>query len=77
MIIMRTLNFRKSSRSNPSQNCVEVAYRTSSYSGGDNGSNCVEVGLTSTEAHLRDSKNPEGGTFSIPGESFTAFLKTL
>lgn len=39
-----TLTFRKSSYSNPSQNCVEIAWRKSSFSGGDNGSQCVEVG---------------------------------
>jgi hypothetical protein len=36
-------------------------FRKSSHSGGDNGSQCVEVARTNAAAALRDSKNPAGG----------------
>ncbi|MET8052259.1 DUF397 domain-containing protein [Streptosporangium sp. NPDC005286] len=75
------VTWRKSSRSENGQDCVEVSvWRKSSRSG--NGSNCVEVALAdnaSAEAEptadverlslVRDSKNPEGSVLAFtPGE---------
>jgi Domain of unknown function (DUF397) len=73
---MQTLDFRKSTYSNPSQNCVEIAWRTSSYSGGDNGTNCVEIGWESaTQTCVRDSKNPAAGMLNISADQFDQFLR--
>lgn len=62
---MPTSKWRKSSFSGGDTDCVEVAWRTSSYSGGGN-SNCVEVGLDPARARVRDSKNVSGPTLSFP-----------
>ncbi|MEV6261072.1 DUF397 domain-containing protein [Streptomyces sp. NPDC051784] len=51
----------------------------SSYSGSDGG-NCLEVAYTRPESatrpatvHLRDSKNPDGPTFTTTPAAWTAF----
>jgi hypothetical protein len=41
-----------------------VIFRTSSYSGGDNGSQCVAVARTTRASALRDSKSPATGTLT-------------
>ncbi|SDJ09944.1 protein of unknown function [Actinokineospora alba] len=37
------------------------------------GDDCVEVSY-STEVHLRDSKNPDGGTLHLPASSWAPHL---
>ncbi len=65
----------KSSRSNPSQNCVEVlVFRKSSHSGGDNGSQCVEVALTPAVAWVRDSKNAAGPRLRLPAGALAGLV---
>ncbi|MEV8016861.1 DUF397 domain-containing protein [Streptomyces sp. NPDC086554] len=55
--------------------CLEVAYtwRKSSHSGGEGGS-CVEVSPSPNAIHVRDSKNPEGPTFTVAPATWTAFI---
>ncbi|MGW1542411.1 DUF397 domain-containing protein [Streptomyces sp. NPDC002309] len=49
----------------------------SSYSGGGDGNNCVEVAALPTLIAVRDSKHPAHGLLSFPVEPFTAFLDSL
>nr|WP_184698564.1 DUF397 domain-containing protein [Saccharothrix tamanrassetensis] len=48
----------------------------SSYSTGGN-DNCVEVRLTTTDAGIRDSKNPQGEALRVPRTRWTDFLSSL
>ncbi len=71
-----TLTWRKSAHSNPSQNCVELAHvwRKSSFSGGDNGSQCVEVAPCLHATLVRDSKNPTGPGLRLPGGALAGLV---
>lgn len=40
--------------------------RKSSYSGPDDGNNCVEISTTPTHTSIRDSKDPAVGTLTVP-----------
>lgn len=57
---------------------VDLAWRKSSFSGGDGGGNdnCVEVALVGTGAALRDSKNTDGPALVIPAAGWCALLTT-
>ncbi|MET8693361.1 DUF397 domain-containing protein [Streptomyces bauhiniae] len=48
----------------------------SSYSGA-NEPDCVEVALTSTEIHIRDSKTADGDRLTLPAATWTRFLDSL
>lgn len=37
--------------------------------------NCVEIALTATAAHVRDSKNPGAGALTIPAPAWADFLR--
>ncbi|MFB7008599.1 MULTISPECIES: DUF397 domain-containing protein [unclassified Streptomyces] len=50
-----------------------LKWRKSSYSG-SGGGDCVEVGATSAEIHVRDSKNPAGPRLTLAPATWTAFL---
>ncbi|MFE1519950.1 DUF397 domain-containing protein [[Kitasatospora] papulosa] len=70
-----TLHWFKSSYSgSEGGQCLEVAYdwRKSSYSG-DEGGQCIEVAAHPTAIHVRDSKNPEGPTFTVAPTTWSAF----
>ncbi|MEU2179590.1 DUF397 domain-containing protein [Streptomyces thermolilacinus] len=56
-------------------NCVEVGYtwHKSSHSSGSGGE-CVEVAACSHAVHVRDSKNPDGGSFAVNPAAWAAFL---
>ncbi|NEA52178.1 DUF397 domain-containing protein [Streptomyces sp. SID10815] len=49
-------------------------WRKSSYSGGGDGNNCVEIATSTTHAAVRDSKTPARATLTFPAPAFTAFL---
>ncbi|MER5951257.1 DUF397 domain-containing protein [Streptomyces sp. NPDC001904] len=51
-----------------------AAWRKSSYSG-DSGGDCVECAPLGARIALRDSKNPAGGTFTVPPEAFAEFVR--
>ncbi|MEU6392019.1 DUF397 domain-containing protein [Streptomyces sp. NPDC046939] len=52
-------------------------WRKSSYSGGAEATNCVEVAALTTCIGIRDSKDPGRGTLTVPHSAFTALLGAL
>jgi hypothetical protein len=55
-----------------------VKYQKSSYSGSDpDKTNCVEVALAPDAAWVRDSKDPEGGAFRLPGSGWRGLLAAV
>jgi hypothetical protein len=50
-------------------------WRKSSFSGGEAGSECVEVAFAGPAAALRDSKNPGGPALVLPMASFQHSLR--
>ncbi|MFF2730038.1 DUF397 domain-containing protein [Streptomyces sp. NPDC058008] len=66
--------FKSSYSSDEGGACLEVAYnwRKSSYSGSEGGA-CLEVATHPTAVHVRDSKNPEGPTFTVAPTAWSAF----
>jgi hypothetical protein len=53
-----------------------TAWRKASYSSG-NGGNCVEVGQGSDAVAVRDTKNPDGATLSVPAGAWASFTTSL
>ncbi len=53
-----------------------VAWRTSSYSG-DNGGNCVEVGIAGPAVAVRDSKAPDAPSLAFPAGTWTEFAERV
>ncbi|MEU5532838.1 DUF397 domain-containing protein [Streptomyces sp. NPDC020362] len=45
----------------------------STYSGND-GPECVEVAITPTTIHIRDSKDKDGARLAVTGATWTEFL---
>lgn len=68
------LTWRKSSHSQGTGQCVEIAYtwRKSSHSQG--GAECVEIARTATVTAVRDSKNASGPALLFPEYAFRDFL---
>ncbi|HWU06788.1 MAG TPA: DUF397 domain-containing protein [Streptomyces sp.] len=66
--------FKSSYSGSDGGNCLEVAYdwRKSSYSGSEGGQ-CIEVAAHPSAIHIRDSKNPEGPTFTVAPATWSAF----
>ncbi|MEU6392018.1 DUF397 domain-containing protein [Streptomyces sp. NPDC046939] len=52
-------------------------WRKSSYSGGGDGNNCVEVAALSAHVAVRDSKAPDRGVLAVSGAVFGAFVEGL
>ncbi|MFI2375030.1 DUF397 domain-containing protein [Streptomyces sp. NPDC018964] len=52
-------------------------WRKSSYSGPDDGNECVEIADTPTRVSIRDSKAPARATLTFPTEAFTTFVEAL
>ena len=52
----------------------ERAWRKSSYSGGTEDDNCVEVSLAH-DALVRDSKNPSGAVLTFGSTAWKNFIK--
>ncbi|WP_156726754.1 DUF397 domain-containing protein [Streptomyces apocyni] len=67
--------FKSSYSDNEGGACLEVAYdwRKSSYSSNEGG-DCVEVATCPHTVHIRDSKVPDGPTFTATPAAWTAFL---
>ncbi|WP_063798503.1 DUF397 domain-containing protein [Nocardia sp. NRRL S-836] len=53
----------------------ERTWRKSSYSGGTEDSNCVEIALAGA-AHVRDSKHPEGAVLTFAPDAWRKFLES-
>ncbi|MCT2587040.1 DUF397 domain-containing protein [Actinophytocola gossypii] len=54
-----------------------TTWRTSSVSGGNGGSSCVEIAITPNVALVRDSKNRSGAALSFTGPEWRAFVIAL
>ncbi|MFJ9668253.1 DUF397 domain-containing protein [Streptomyces sp. NPDC101219] len=52
-------------------------WRKSSFSGGGDGNNCVEIANAPTRTAVRDSKAPTRATLSFPASVFAVFLDAL
>ncbi|WP_250291173.1 DUF397 domain-containing protein [Streptomyces atroolivaceus] len=66
--------FKSSYSGSEGGQCLEVAYawRKSSYSS-EQGGACIEVAAHPTAIHVRDSKDPEGPTFTVAPTAWSAF----
>lgn len=53
-----------------------VAWRKSSYSGG-NGGTCVEVGTAGLAVAVRDSKDPAGPRLAFAADTWRAFAEQV
>lgn len=71
---MSALEWHTSSYSAGSGNCVEAAWRTSSFTA--NG-NCVEVAPGETDVHVRDTKDREGGELTVSPSAWRALTTRL
>ncbi|MEU1048454.1 DUF397 domain-containing protein [Streptomyces sp. NPDC005897] len=54
-----------------------IQWRKSSYSGGGEGNDCVEIGLDHPHIAVRDSKAPARAVLTFPAPAFSAFLGAL
>ncbi|MGY3201803.1 DUF397 domain-containing protein [Streptomyces sp. TE5632] len=52
-------------------------WRKSSYSGPDDGNDCVEIANSLTHVAVRDSKAPARATLTFPTTAFAPFLEAL
>ncbi|SDC06402.1 DUF397 domain-containing protein [Streptomyces prasinopilosus] len=52
-------------------------WRKSSYSGPDDGNECVEIANSPTHVAVRDSKVPTRATLTFPTTAFASFLEAL
>lgn len=52
-------------------------WRKSSYSGPDDGNDCVEIANSPTRITIRDSKDPAFGILTFPAETFAPFIEAL
>lgn len=52
-------------------------WQKSSYSGGADGNNCVEIAPRPTRVAIRDSKAPADATLTFCLGTFTAFVEVL
>ncbi|MFF7888998.1 DUF397 domain-containing protein [Streptomyces sp. NPDC020794] len=52
-------------------------WRKSSYSGPDDGNECVEIANTPTRITIRDSKTPARATLTFPAGAFATFIDAL
>ncbi|WP_369234488.1 DUF397 domain-containing protein [Streptomyces sp. R21] len=59
-----------------SQQLTAATWRKSSYSG-TSGGECVEVAPLTPHIAIRDSKNPEGGAFTVTPAAFATFVASL
>ncbi|MGC0338200.1 DUF397 domain-containing protein [Streptomyces sp. SLBN-8D4] len=52
-------------------------WRRSSYSGGGDGNNCVEIANSPTHVAIRDSKDPARVSITVPFGAFAPFVGAL
>ncbi|MFD8297909.1 DUF397 domain-containing protein [Streptomyces bauhiniae] len=57
-----------------SENLSTLKWFKSSYSGGNDGNSCVELAVTPSTLHVRDSKYTAGPQLALAYASWTAFL---
>ncbi|AZM76109.1 DUF397 domain-containing protein [Streptomyces sp. ICN988] len=53
---------------------AELVWFKSSYSGGNDGNSCVELALTPTAIHVRDSKTADGPRLTLTPAAWATFL---
>jgi Domain of unknown function (DUF397) len=53
-----------------------TAWRKASYSG-NGGNDCIEVGQASGAVAVRDTKNRDGATLSVPADAWATFTASL
>ncbi|OZM72858.1 DUF397 domain-containing protein [Amycolatopsis antarctica] len=53
---------------------ARLTWRKSSYSGSSGNGDCVEVALTGTAAHVRDTKDRGAGSLTTNATAWHAFL---
>ncbi|MET8812324.1 DUF397 domain-containing protein [Streptomyces sp. NPDC004549] len=58
-------------------NTSELAWFKSSYSGGTDGNSCVEIAVTPSVIHVRDSKHQTGPQLALTQDTWTAFVSTV
>lgn len=56
---------------------THTQWKKSSYSGGGEGNDCVEIATLPDRIAVRDSKAPAHGTLTVPAEAFTPFIEAL
>ncbi|MEU0742583.1 DUF397 domain-containing protein [Streptomyces sp. NPDC006134] len=56
---------------------IPTRWRKSSYSGGGEGNDCVEIADLGTRIAVRDSKRPAHGPLTLSAPAFTAFVAAL
>ncbi|NED33809.1 DUF397 domain-containing protein [Streptomyces sp. SID8499] len=54
-----------------------TTWRKSSYSGGGEGNDCVEIADAPARIAVRDSKTPARATLTFPAPAFTDFVGAL
>lgn len=77
---LSTADWRKSTRSDASNTCVEVAFLATTWRKSNRSADtntCVEVAFSGPAVGLRDSKNAAGRILALPTPSFTALLTTV
>ncbi|EDY58303.1 MULTISPECIES: DUF397 domain-containing protein [Streptomyces] len=52
-------------------------WKKSSYSGGGEGNDCVEIAARPTHISIRDSKAPTRATLTVPTGAFSPFIEAL
>jgi hypothetical protein len=52
-------------------------WRKSSHSGGQQGSDCVELAALTDGIGVRDSKRPEGGNLALTSQEFTSLIDRI
>ncbi|MEU0007091.1 DUF397 domain-containing protein [Streptomyces sp. NPDC006314] len=56
---------------------THTAWKKSSFSGGGEGNDCVEIADLRTHMAIRDSKAPARATLTFPVGAFTPFIEAL
>ncbi|MER6243357.1 DUF397 domain-containing protein [Streptomyces griseorubiginosus] len=56
---------------------ASTLWKKSSFSGGGEGNDCVQIADLRSHIAVRDSKAPNRATLTFPAGSFTAFLEAL